>query len=96
MSGKIIILDANGDRYVPVANTAVQASGHDLDIVEKALYSPVVQDAFDADCGTTGVADYSSDGGSMACAESFVPGSIDSPFDICLQVARGHLYLYLS
>ena len=87
MSGRILIQNEDGSDFVTSGLTVP---------TELELYSPVVQDSFDADCGTTGVVNYRSDGGSMACAESFVPGSIDSPFDICLQVARGHLYLYLS
>ena len=74
MSGKIQIMSPDGTPY-----TNAKA--------EKSLYSPVVRGSIDVACGTTGVANYHDEGG-MACAERFVPGAIDTPFDHCLQACR--------
>eukprot|EP00964_Phaeocystis_antarctica_P031107 scaffold17602_cov59-Phaeocystis_antarctica.AAC.2 len=77
MSGKIQIMNGDGTSYTNAKP-------------EKSLYSPVVRGSIDVACGTTGVADYHDEGG-MACAERFVPGAIDTPFDDCLQACRPRL-----
>ena len=83
MSGKIVIYNVDGSRYTPTTNPT-----------ELSLYSPVVLSTFDATCGTTAVVQYSDAQGGMACDERFVPGAIDTTFDLCLQVCRrgrGHV-----
>jgi uncharacterized protein (DUF305 family)/plastocyanin len=78
MSGKIIIQNANG-------SPATKADGSALaNPTQQALYAPVTRSAFDISCGTTGVDPYK-DGGSKACSERFLPGTMDTTFEQCLQ-----------
>ena len=78
MSGKIIIQNADGSA-VTQAGGAALANPTPL-----SLYAPTSNGAFDATCGTTGAGDYST-GGSLACAATFVPGTLDTDFEKCLQ-----------
>lgn len=74
MSGRIRILNSDGSRYVP------SAGGEGL----ARLDPPVEADDRDALCGTVGTSDFHP-GGARACATPSFGGSIDTPFEQCLQ-----------
>jgi uncharacterized protein (DUF305 family)/plastocyanin len=72
MSGKIIIQNADGSAYTPKNPTA------------QALYAASGPSGADAMCGTHGVKEYAP-GGSKACAERFLCGTLDTDFEKCMQ-----------
>ena len=78
MSGKLIIKNADG-------SNATQANGSPLNqTAELSLYSVPSPDAFDTVCGTTGASAYA-DGGQKECASRFLPGTLDTDFEKCMQ-----------
>ncbi|CAJ1397320.1 unnamed protein product [Effrenium voratum] len=78
MSGKIVIKNADG-------SAVTQADGQPLvNAQELPLYSPVQGAGFDVICGTSGASDYAP-GGSMACPENFLGGTLDTDFEKCMQ-----------
>merc|ERR1711935_648564 len=54
------------------------------DTEEQGLYAPVVNDAFDTMCGTSGISEYAADADNE-CGISFFGGSKDTEFEKCLQ-----------
>jgi uncharacterized protein (DUF305 family)/plastocyanin len=72
MSGKIIIQNADGSAITP------------KNPVPHALYAPTNPSGADAMCGTHAVKDYAT-GGSKACAERFLCGTLDTDFEKCMQ-----------
>ena len=78
MSGKLIIKNADG-------SNVTQANGSPLNqTAELSLYSVPSPDAFDTMCGTTGASAYA-DGGQKECASRFLPGTLDTDFEKCMQ-----------
>jgi hypothetical protein len=73
MSGKIIIQNEDGTPYVPSANPT-----------QWAVYSPYSPAGADTTCGTFDAKDYAG-GGSKACQERFICGSLDTNFEKCMQ-----------
>jgi uncharacterized protein (DUF305 family)/YHS domain-containing protein len=78
MSGKIIIHNADGSP-VTRADGSVLPNPKEL-----ALYSPTSITGVDRTCGTSGVALYGG-GGTNACKERFLCGTLDSNFEKCMQ-----------
>jgi len=78
MSGRLIIQNANGGAVTRANGTAL------ANPTEQALYAPTSNSGFDTTCGTTGAVAYSK-GGSHACAASFLPGTLDTDFEKCVQ-----------
>jgi uncharacterized protein (DUF305 family)/plastocyanin len=72
MSGKIIIQNADGSAYTPKNPTP------------QALYATEGPSGADAMCGTHAVKEYAP-GGSKACAERFLCGTLDTDFEKCMQ-----------
>jgi len=70
MSGKIVIKNGDGTDY---------SNGSD----ELELYEPTVNDAFDANCGTSDVSEYA-DGAKNECSIDFFAGMKDTDFEKCL------------
>ena len=71
MSGKIQIMNTDGSgKY-----TNIKA--------EKELYPVGTISAFDEICGTVGISEYAT-GQSLGCEAVFLSGTIDSPFERCL------------
>jgi len=73
MSGKIIIKNADGSAFTPTLHPA-----------ELTLYPVPTRSTADQKCGTLDLANYFK-GGSMACSQQYLKGSMDTDFEDCLQ-----------
>merc|ERR1719159_463413 len=78
MSGKIIIQNADGSAVTKADGSALPNP------TELTLYAPPTRSAADQKCGTLDLANYFK-GGSMACSQHYLKGSMDTDFEDCLQ-----------
>ena len=76
MSGKIQIMNGDGSNF-----TNAKA---EKELYPGQAYPPTIS-AFDEICGTVGISEYAT-GQSLGCEAVFLSGTIDSPFERCLNV----------